>query len=122
MPVGVNDLQLRSGRVVKPKKQKQPRVIIEEKSEEETPDHSKRYVTIRPIPTHSETLQSSSNWPPYLERLVVEKNDPTPESSLASELRNICIKVPFLQAIKEIPICKKFIKEICLKKLGRKRV
>ena len=52
----------------------------------------------------------------------MEKNDPSPKSSLASELRNLRIKVPFLQAIKEIPIYTKIIRELYLKKPGRKRV
>lgn len=50
----------------------------------------------------------------------MEKSDP--ESTLASELRNLCIKVPLLQAIREILICSKIIRELCLKNLGRKRV
>lgn len=49
----------------------------------------------------------------------MERNDPIPKSSLAAELRNICIKVPLLQAIKEILICIKIIKELCLKNPGR---
>ena len=52
----------------------------------------------------------------------MERSEPISKTILASELRNIFIKMPFLQAIKEIPICTKIIKEICLKKLGRKRL
>ena len=59
-------------------------VIIEEKSEEEAPNHSKGYVNIRPIPAHSEPLPSSSNQPPFRERLVLEKVDPTPKFDMAS--------------------------------------
>lgn len=75
-------------------------VIINEKGEEENPDHSKKHDTVQPILVPSEPFPSSSNWPPYPERLVVEKKDPIPESSLASELRNLFIRVPLLQAIK----------------------
>ena len=32
-----------------------------------------------------------------------------------NELKNICIKIPLLQAIKDIPIYSKVIKEICIK-------
>lgn len=70
-------------------------MIIEEKNEEETPNNSKEHVTIHPIPTSLE-LPSPLKQPPYRERLFMEKNDPTRESSLASKLRNICIKVPSL--------------------------
>ena len=91
-------------------------VIIDEKGEEETHDHSKKDDTIQPIPVHFEPLSSSSNQPPYLERLVVERKGPIPESNLAFELRNLFIRVPLLQDIKDIPICTKIIRELCLKK------
>ena len=100
MPVGVSDLQLRSGEVVTSENQKKPMVIIDEKGEEETPKHSKKDDTIQPTPIHFEPLSSSSNQPPYLGRLVVEKKDPIPKSSLASKLRNLFIRVPLLQSIK----------------------
>ena len=52
----------------------------------------------------------------------MENKDPIPESSLASDLRNLFIKVPLLEAIKEIPIYTKIIRELCLKKPGRGRL
>ena len=36
------------------------------------------------------------------------------------ELRNVCIKIPLLQAIKEIPILAKTIKELSMKKTGKR--
>ena len=48
--------------------------------------------------------------------------EPTSETSLESEIHNIFIKIPLLQAIKEIPICTNIIMEICLKKPRRKRL
>jgi len=91
-------------------------VIINEKVEVETLDHSKKYDTIHPIPIHAEPFPSSSNQPPYPKRFVVEKKDPIPESSLAYKLRNLFIKVPLLQDIKEVPICTKIIRQLYLKK------
>jgi hypothetical protein len=41
---------------------------------------------------------------------------------LISKLRNVCIKVPLLQAIKDIPIYAKTIRELFLKKPGRKKI
>jgi hypothetical protein len=38
-----------------------------------------------------------------------------------NELKNISIKIPLLQAIKDIPIYAKTIKELCNKKTGRKK-
>jgi len=97
-------------------------VIIDEKGEEETSKHSGKDDTIQPIPVHSKPSPSSSNRPPYPERLVVEKKGPIPESNMASELRNLFIKVPLLQSINEIPICTKLIRELCLKNPGRRRL
>ena len=45
IPVGVHDIQLRSGRTIMPEKQKQPMVIVEEKGEEETLNHSPKSIT-----------------------------------------------------------------------------
>ena len=50
----------------------------------------------------------------------MERSEPISETSFASELWNIFIKIPLLQAIKEIPSCTKIIRERCLKKLRRK--
>ena len=58
--------------------------------------------------------------PPYAERLAIEKPI-LPENDLEVQLRNLCVKIPLLQAIKDIPILAKTIKELCLKKPGRKR-
>jgi hypothetical protein len=40
---------------------------------------------------------------------------------LEVELRNICVNIPLLQAIKDIPIYAKIIRDIFIKNLGRKR-
>jgi hypothetical protein len=40
---------------------------------------------------------------------------------LEAELRNICVNIPLLQTIKDIPIYAKIIRDICIKNLGRKR-
>ena len=45
IPVGVHDIQLRLGSTVTSENQKQPRVIVEEKGEEETPNHSSNVAT-----------------------------------------------------------------------------
>jgi hypothetical protein len=36
-------------------------------------------------------------------------------------LKNICVQIPLLQALKDIPIYSKVFKELCIKKLGRKQ-
>jgi len=57
--VGVHDIQLISGRIVTSENQKQPKVIVEEKEEEETISHSPKASTKQPL--HSESLPPSSN-------------------------------------------------------------
>ena len=48
--------------------------------------------------------------PPYPERLVIEKPTTWPEFDILNELKNICVKIPLLQAIKDIPIYSKVVK------------
>jgi hypothetical protein len=42
-------------------------------------------------------------------------------SIILDKLKNICVKITLLQAIKEIPIYNKFIKDSCMKKPIRKK-
>jgi hypothetical protein len=42
--------------------------------------------------------------PPYSDRLIIEKPTTRPEFDILNELKNICVKIPLLQAIKDIPI------------------
>jgi len=67
---------------------------------------------------------ASSSTPPFPERLPidkgVEKQILLPDYDFLDELKNVCIKIPLLQAIREIPILAKTIKELSLKRPGRK--
>lgn len=47
------------------------------------------------------------------------QNSGKAENVLLDELKNLCVKIPILQAIKEIPIYNRFIKESCIKKHGK---
>ena len=38
-----------------------------------------------------------------------------------NELKNICIKIPLLQDVKDLPIYSKVIKELCIKRPGKKQ-
>ena len=46
---------------------------------------------------------------------------PQSEFDLLRELRNVYVKIPLFQAIKDIPIYSKVVRELSLKKPGRKR-
>ena len=44
-----------------------------------------------------------------------------PEFDILDELKNSYVKIPLLQEIKDIPIYEKTIKELCIKKNGRRK-
>ena len=75
-----------------------------------------------PVYTHppQETIQKKII-PPFLERLVIKKAVVDPKYNILNELKNICIKIPLLQAIKDIPIYSKVIKELCIKHPRKKQ-
>jgi len=66
----------------------------------------------------------STSAPPFPKRLKVdrgvEKHIMLPNYDFLDELKNVYIKIPLLQAIKEIPILAKTIKELSIKKPRRK--
>ena len=88
-------------------------VIIQEPNEEEeysnepVNDASLGDVNIPKVPAHThppqETIQEQ-RIPPFPERLVIEKPVVHPKYNLLNELKNICIKIPILQDITDIPI------------------
>lgn len=54
--------------------------------------------------------------PPYPERLVVSKPTPHIEFDFLGELQNLFFKITLLQAMKDIPIYSKTLREYCAKK------
>ena len=52
---------------------------------------------------------------------MIKKPVVHPEYDILNELKNICVKIPLLQDIKDIPIYNKVIKELCIKRLGNKQ-
>jgi hypothetical protein len=102
-------------------------VVIEE--EEETPEQPINDDQPRNIVTPSILTQTSTTpteqpqapkLPPYPERLAIENPIVLPEFDLEAELQNVCVKIPLLQAIKDIPIYAKTVRDLCIKKPGRK--
>ena len=60
--------------------------------------------------------------PPFLERLVNEKLSITlPKFDVLDELITVYVKNPLLQAIQDVPIYTKEIKELCLNNTGRRK-
>jgi len=109
----IQDIHLRSGKVL----QKYSPPIIEEQIEEE--EQSEKSNPKNQI-QKSKTIMNQT--PPFLERLVEQKTSTSlPEFDILDELKNSYVKIPLLQAIKYIPIYTKTIKELCIKKTGRKK-
>ena len=82
------------------------------------------YVTIPKVLVHThppqETIQEK-RIPPFPARLVIEKLVVHSEYDILNELKHICIKIPLFQDIKYIPIYSKVIKELCIKRPGKKQ-
>jgi len=134
MIVPLNDVQLRSGRILdKPSIDAQKQDIFEEESLEvnkgseaslQNPNTQKEKEKELTPTTPIVEQSASSSTPPFPERLQidkgVEKQIWLPDYNFLDELKNVCIKIPLLQAIKEIPILAKTIKELSLKRPGKK--
>eukprot|EP00253_Pinus_taeda_P021375 PITA_21375 len=59
--------------------------------------------------------------PPFPERLTVTTQPNLEEDELLGELKQLCVKIPLLQAIKDVPIYNKLIKEKCFRHPGRRK-
>jgi hypothetical protein len=59
--------------------------------------------------------------PPYPERLALEKPVVHLEFDLEAKLKKLCVKISLLQAIRDIPILTKTIRDLCIKKPRSKR-
>ena len=51
---------------------------------------------------------------------MISKTKPQLEFDFIGELKNLYVKISLLQAIRDIPIYAKAIRDICVKKLGMK--
>eukprot|EP00253_Pinus_taeda_P012698 PITA_12698 len=63
--------------------------------------------------------QATASSPPFPEWLVISRPIQYPDFDILGELKNLYIKIPFLQAIQDILIYAKNIKEFCVKKPRR---
>jgi hypothetical protein len=123
--VGCNELRLRSGCVISPE---------ESDIHQEQENENDRQTTIKPstVVITEETEQGENTVeqqnpdkdvispPPFPERLMIEKPVVYPNFDIVGELKNLCVKIPLLQALQDIPIYAKTIKELCGKKPRRK--
>eukprot|EP00253_Pinus_taeda_P021442 PITA_21442 len=98
-PVGLNEIQLRSGRAINPSHSP---TIIEEDCEPSKGD------------------VGGTEDPPYPERLVEPRMTSQVEFDFLRELQNLHVRIPLLQALQEVPIYAKKVRDLCIKKPGRK--
>jgi len=104
-----NDIHLRSGKIVEP--------IIDDitssdSDKEETEKHKKAQ------PPSKKGIEITE--PPFPERLVLTRTPETPAFNLLGELQNLYVKIPLLQALRDVPIYARTIRDICVKKPGRR--
>eukprot|EP00253_Pinus_taeda_P022524 PITA_22524 len=115
-PMQCNDIHLQSGRVVKP--------IIDDitSSNSDKEETRKDKSSIKNVGT----VESSSNKttettePPFHERLALTKTLEPLAFNLLGELQNLYVKIPLLQALRDVPIYARTVRDICTKKPGRK--
>jgi hypothetical protein len=66
-------------------------------------------------------MPEKMNPPLYPDKLVVKKYEEPLGHNLDTELRNICVKIPLLHAIKDLPIYVNIVRDLCIKNPGRNR-
>eukprot|EP00253_Pinus_taeda_P025356 PITA_25356 len=109
-----NDLQLRSGRIIQTKGNKTVQI------EDQLPrEHLSQEEHVNRQQTQNQATTSS---PPFPECLVISRPIQQPNFDILGELKNLYIKIPFLQAIQDILIYAKTIKELCIKRLRRNTI
>ena len=112
----LQNINLRSGRVLH---KDSP---ITDEQEENTENENEMTNQIKPN-DDTKNKQMQPLHPPFPDRLVQIKPPLSiPQFDVLDELKNVYIKIPLLQAIKDIPIYTKAIKDMCLKKPARKRI
>eukprot|EP00253_Pinus_taeda_P032891 PITA_32891 len=109
-----NDIHLRSGRIVEP--------IIDDITDSDKEETRKE----KSSNNNAETVELSSNKtaqiaePPFPERLALTKTLEPPAFNLLGELQNLYVKIPLLQALRDVPIYARTVRDICIRKPGRK--
>eukprot|EP00253_Pinus_taeda_P026771 PITA_26771 len=109
-----NDIHLCSGRIVEP--------IIDDITSSEKEETRKE----KSSNNNAEIVESSSNKtsqttePPLPERLALTKTFEPPAFNLLGELHNLYVKIPLLQALRDVPIYARTVRDIFIKNPGRK--
>eukprot|EP00253_Pinus_taeda_P019096 PITA_19096 len=98
--VEIQEINPRSGRILPDNQPPSPHKEVEKKREE-----------------------SNFKANPLFPERLAQPHQPTPkETKLLGELQNLCVKIPLLQAFKDVLIYNKLIKEKCFKHPGRRKM
>jgi len=113
-PVQCNDIHLRSGRIVEPIINDITHLDKEEAVNEKSANNNAETVESTP----NNTTQTTS--PPFPEHLAPTKTLEPLAFNILGELQNLYVKIPLLQALRDVPIYARTVRDVCIKKPGRK--
>jgi hypothetical protein len=111
-PAQCNDIHLRSRKIVEP-------IIDVVTSSNSDKEEIKKNDVPEEVQPSSNTVAETSE-PPFPERLALTKMPEPPAFNLLGELQNLYVKIPLLQALRDVPIYARTMRDICVKKPGRK--
>ena len=109
-----NDIHLRSGRIVEPIINDITHLDKEEAVNEKSANNNAETVESTP----NNTTQTTS--PPFPEHLAPTKTLEPLAFNILGELQNLYVKIPLLQALRDVPIYARTVRDVCIKKPGRK--
>jgi hypothetical protein len=107
-PMHCDKIKLRSGRIVE--------LIIEDAPSSELDKESGERPSAKIEEIDQPILESAD--PPFPERLKITKHVELPSFNLLGELQNMHVNIPLLQAIRDVPIYAKIVRDLCIKKPG----
>eukprot|EP00253_Pinus_taeda_P036019 PITA_36019 len=111
-----NDIHLWSGRIVEPIIDDITSSDFDKEEIEKYKSSNKGAETVEPP---SKKISKTTE-PPFLECLALTKTPEPPAFNFLGELQNLYVKIPFLQALRDLPIYAITVRDICIKKPGRK--
>jgi hypothetical protein len=107
-PMPCDEINLRSGRIVEP--------IVEDAPSSESDKESGERPSADTEEIDQPILESAD--PPFPERLKITKPVELPSFNLLGELQNMHVNIPLLQAIRDVPIYAKTVRDLCIRKPG----
>jgi hypothetical protein len=107
-----NDIHLRFGKIVEP-------IIYDVTSSDSDQEEIKKHDVPEEVQPSSNIVAETAE-PPFPERLALTKMPEPLAFNLLGELQNLYVKIPLLQALRDVPIYARTMRDICVKKLSRK--